>query len=64
MHSGTKEARYEGHLKESPLKINLAFPIPPSLGNNPLKVNFDFDGSEWQGQPILTLPHFEKLKEF
>ena len=64
MHSGTKEARFEGHLKESPLKINLALPIPPSLEDNPLEVNIGFDSSEWQGQPMLTLPHFEKLKDF
>ncbi len=64
MWAGTKEARFQGALKESPLNVELSFPLPPSLGNNPLTVNFNFESSAWQNMPVLRLPHFEKLKGF
>ena len=64
MWAGEKEARFEGGLKETPFKIKFAFPLPLSLGNNPLTVNLNFDCSEWQDIPVLSLPYFEKLKEF
>jgi hypothetical protein len=62
--AGIKEARFQGGLKETPLNIELTFPLPPSLGSNPLTVNFSFESSAWQDIPVLRLPHFERLKAF
>jgi len=64
MWAGTKMARFEGGIKETPLFLELSFPMPPSLGSNPLKVNFRYNSSAWSNIPVLRLPHFDKLKEF
>ena len=64
MWAGTKTARFEGGIKETPLDVELIFPMPPSLGSNPLTVNFRFNSLAWSNIPVLRLPHFEKLKAF
>lgn len=64
MWAGSKTARFEGGLKETPLDLELTFPMPPSLESNPLTVNFRFNSSAWVNIPVLRLPHFEKLKAF
>jgi len=64
MWAAIKKALFEGGIKETPLFLELSFPMPPSLGNNPLTVNFRFISSEWSNIPVLRLPHFDKLKDF
>ena len=64
MWAATKMARFEGGIKETPLFLDLMFPMPPSLENNPLTVNFRFNSSVWSNMPVLRLPHFDKLKDF
>ena len=64
MWAGTKKARFEGGLKETPLDLELSFPLPTSLGANPLTVNFRFSSLAWANIPVLRLPHFEKLNTF
>ena len=61
---GDKEAWFQGELKETPLKVDFSFPLPPSSGNNPLEINFNFASIGWQGKPVLRLPYFDKLKIF
>lgn len=64
MWAGTKMARFEGGIKETPLFIELSFPMPPFWETNPLTVNFKFNRSAWSNIPVLRLPYFDKLKEF
>ena len=64
MWAGNKEARFQGALKETPLKIEFTFPLPLSSLSSSLTANFKFESSAWQDMPVLMLPHYERLKEF
>jgi hypothetical protein len=57
---GHKEARFEGELAGSPLKLHIT--ASREGGSGP--VRFGFDMRRWHGQPLLLLPYFDQIAGF
>lgn len=61
---GSSEGNFDGHLKNSPLGINLAFPLDFTQSKPSFDVSFNFNTSVWEGLPLLRLPYFDRVLSF
>lgn len=61
----SKQLRFDGQLRQSPLQVRLHRDILPNGDLDPESpIHFSIDWGVWEGQPILSLPYFEDIRQF
>jgi hypothetical protein len=60
---GKNKGHFKAVLKKTPFYMELSFPFAVP-NNNRFSVNIGFNSIEWEKISILSLPYFDKLKEF